>query len=1350
MIIQRRIWSIFILFLCVWLIGTFAPVEPISSVPHISIVEAAPCAGGPTIDGITLDECFVRTFQVNGNTRTITVWYTKNTTTATREVDGTTLTLQHWIANDTQAQAVADFAQLAWQSYTADSGGIEPFITGCNNNLNIQLEDGVGWAGIAYWASSGNCNIGIDAPMIRNGVGDGDGAVIAHEVQHYLQYAYNDGCYASWQPDYPENSEFIEGYADLAPNGINAALDATTYNPIGYNASTSFYDKGYNNIFVLYLVEQLGSLGTRTSTNYGMDAMYRHYQRCDAANTLYVLDSLVPSLSGGTLTERQLFLNFFAANWAERWADPVTQPELTYAEFADSNGTLTPISLTQSTTLSSGSRTWSGITPDDWAANYYQVQPQAGCPYVQVEVDGAAGAQLGINLMAADTVAPTSVLRSAGIGEHFTRTFAGAGVHDRVVAIVNSFNNNYAYDVTFTCVNPQINILEPRQASFVLVGDPVSPIAFLTRFSVTSGANAVRGLPASAFTFDAEGAAPTLVPGSFQEVGGEYWAILQPPTKPPGTTFVDFAVCLDATICDSENNALLYVEPGNVDAALVFDASGSMNEVDTIGEPSRLEQAKRSGTVIANLLRPGDRLLVTDFSARDNPPGCGAGAGNCELDLRTLLPRTDVNALNLATVINNAIAAINNISAREWTPVTAAVRDAKNQLLAVPTNENPKYIYLLSDGRENVQPFWNTIRAEIVASGVVVNTIGFGPEAPGDLLANIASATGGRYRPVATSGAGIGVAQLGTSLQGQLGLAEVYDDFDTEAKGATRLFHRNYINVPDATYRTTETYVDSSASLLRFVVAGNQFDSQTFGFLRRVEVQPPSEDGQRGRWIPISPASQDLPPPANWQIRNAPYNDVLIVTNPEPGIWRFRTRYDFIIGLAEATDITPQQSLTTSFIMDASVQSSITLSGRLLNLPNNTGNSGDVVTIVGTLLTRTGGLPGATVQAQVSYSGGSATLPLFDDGLHDDGAAGDGVYAANFGQTAVGGSYNVTIQATFNDPTSPGNTLTREWNGGFWLKGAWPVGTRLPTIDDRDNDNLPDAWEKRCNLDTTRDDANADPDGDTLTNRQEFEFGTLPCQADTDHGGERDDSELSNGRNPLDPTDDAVRPLGIIQIRPGNSKVTVRWPNPDSYDRLLGYISTQEGESGNQVDMGNTGEYTFTGLTNGRTYYLRFAGQKDGNIGQYSQPYPVIPQVDTTRPQGAILIENGVDTTRTPDVALYLSATDAETIEGPVSGAGGGPTDRTLRLSPLAQLTSRRLEMRISNDITFAGTNWEPFAERKAWRLDCLPGERCTVYAQFRDDATPEPNVSPVVSDSILLTDNGHGSLTVYLPIIRR
>jgi len=384
-----------------------------------------------------------------------------------------------------------------------------------------------------------------------------------------------------------------------------------------------------------------------------------------------------------------------------------------------------------------------------------------------LEVDGQSGANLGISLMAANTSTP-SLVRSAWVGEDFVRTFAAHGVNNRAVAVVNAFGHNYNYDVTATCVSPQIDILEPRQTNFALVGEPASPIAFLARVRVTGGGAPVRGLVESSFSFDADGDAVTVVANSLQEIGGgEYWATLLPPTKPAGTTFVDFKACLDGTICDTETNALLYVAPGNSDIIILHDESGSMSTEDVVGEGTRLENAQKAAAVWANLAQNGDRYGVMGFNAKNNPVGCGlpGGDGNCELDIRTHMARTEIT--NPTSQIPTIEDAINLTDALEWTPIGAGLRAAKNALQASPYSLNPKYIILLSDGEENVNPLYGDptsgIQQEMIDSGVVVHTIGFSGDSPSALLGQIAADTGGIFRYVPTS-PGDSMAQAAVSM----------------------------------------------------------------------------------------------------------------------------------------------------------------------------------------------------------------------------------------------------------------------------------------------------------------------------------------------------------------------------------------------------------------------------------------------------------------------------------------------------------------------------------------------------------------------------------------------------------
>lgn len=79
------------------------------------------------------------------------------------------------------------------------------------------------------------------------------------------------------------------------------------------------------------------------------------------------------------------------------------------------------------------------------------------------------------------------------------------------------------------------------------------------------------------------------------------------------------------------------------------------------------------------------------------------------------------------------------------------------------------------------------------------------------------------------------------------------------------------------------------------------------------------------------------------------------------------------------------------------------------------------------------------------------------------------------------------------------------------------VGSAMAsTPGNRDHDGLPDRWEQRYGLSTTKNSAKGDPDRDGLRNRREYRLRTNPRKRDTDGDGYDDRVEVRAGTDPRD------------------------------------------------------------------------------------------------------------------------------------------------------------------------------------------------------------------------------------------
>ncbi|MGH8244812.1 MAG: hypothetical protein ACREUU_00090, partial [Gammaproteobacteria bacterium] len=125
---------------------------------------------------------------------------------------------------------------------------------------------------------------------------------------------------------------------------------------------------------------------------------------------------------------------------------------------------------------------------------------------------------------------------------------------------------------------------------------------------------------------------------------------------------------------------------------------------------------------------------------------------------------------------------------------------------------------------------------------------------------------------------------------------------------------------------------------------------------------------------------------------------------------------------------------------------------------------------------------------------------------------------------------------------------------------------------DADGDGMPDNFETANGLNPNfTGDAAQDPDGDGLTNLQEFQRGTLPFVADTDGDGLADGNEITRGTNPLAPDTDGDGLLDGQEIARGTNPLNRDSDGdglPDCVEVRLGLNPLATDSNGNGIPDG--------------------------------------------------------------------------------------------------------------------------------------------------------------------------------------
>jgi Mg-chelatase subunit ChlD len=671
---------------------------------------------------------------------------------------------------------------------------------------------------------------------------------------------------------------------------------------------------------------------------------------------------------------------------------------------------------------------------------------------------------------------------------------------------------------------------------------------------------------------------------------GQQWFVLRAPTQASAAKY-NLTVSYSTALSDTEVNAVDYTPRLDSDNVITIDRSGSM------GDFGKMDAAKASARLFVDSWRAGDSLGIVSFN----------NAVTTDMALTAWSDPTRTTAFSI----------INAFTPVGGTRIGDAIRAAWDQLVASGDNTHNWAIILISDGLETDpgnETFDQVIQALDDATGKVpsVFTVAIGPDADRIRMQNAAARTGGTYQYVSapaspsrlmTPDGVMDIANMGLRMDYR------YRAIATDIAGQQPFYAAvGPLSDPDPYNDVLTITVESGAAEIFLSLS---WDPLT-GYMNTQNtyltdpnsafVAPFEMDTRHMVWRVSGPLA------GNWLLHIAAFQ-------PPPS----------------GAPAAPDEGSLAQYLVQASVKSEVTMDVFIAEPPAERTTGAPLHLLAS--LTDVAPITGAAVLGGIETpSGLFYYLWFFDDGLHNDGAASDGLYGATFYQTGEDGSYNASILG-WGSSAYLGSNFVRLKVISFHMDGGG----------DQDLDLLPTHWELRFRLNPDDPgDSTGDPDSDGLPNNDEWGRGTDPRDNDSDDGGESDGTDP----NPLDPSDDTQIPLPWGRAYPGVGKVVIRHVIDPSY----AYTALLRGDNPlgpfTLIDYDFTGQdvYTDTTVSDGSEYCYILAAvvyvDPSYHASAFTAPTCATPNTDPWPPRGAVTINDGASSTHDPNVTLALWATD--------------------------------------------------------------------------------------------------------------